>query len=62
MGHLKVVHPDTGNDYHIFINNHYRGNVVKLKGHWVADVGDTSDLSIAEVQAIGKIIEAGLGL
>lgn len=63
MGHLKVVHPDTGgNNYHVFINNHYRGNIINFKGHWVADVGDSTDLSIDEVQAVGKIIDAGIGL
>ncbi len=64
MGHLKVVHPDndSGDNYHIFIDNNYRGNVVKLKGHWVADVGDSTDLSIDEVQAVGSIIEANFNL
>ncbi len=60
MGHLKVVHPesDGGDNYHIFIDNNYRGNIIKLQNHWVADMGDASDLSIDEVQEVGKIIEA----
>ena len=41
MGHLKVVHYHNGDNYHIFIDNDYKGRIVKLKTHWVADVGDT---------------------
>ena len=59
IGHLKVVHPsDGGDNYHIFIDNEYKGKVIKLKTHWAADVGDSSDLTADEVQAVGKIIDA----
>ena len=59
IGHLKVVHPgDGGDNYHIFIDNDYKGNVIKLRTHWVADIGDSCDLSADEVQAVGKIIDA----
>ncbi len=62
MGHLKVVHPNnSGDNYHIFIDNDYRGNVIKLKSHWVADVGDSCDFTADEVQALGKIIDANFG-
>ena len=59
MGHLKVVHhADAGDNYHIFIDNDYQGKVIKLKSHWVSDLGDTCNLSPDDVQALGKIIEA----
>ena len=62
MGHLKVVHPDTGGgNYHIFIDNDYRGNVIKLKDHWVADIGDSCDFTPDEVKALGKIIDGNFG-
>jgi hypothetical protein len=57
IGHLKVVHPNDGDDsYHIFIDNDYKGNVIKLETHWVADFSDTNDLTADEMQALGKII------
>ena len=57
IGHLKVVHPNDGGDsYHIFIDNDYKGNVIKLKTHWVADFGDTNDLTVEEMQELGKIL------
>lgn len=59
IGHLKVVHPYNGhNNYYIFIDNDYQGNVIKLKTQWVADIGDSCDLTANEVQALGKIIDA----
>ena len=62
MGHLKVVHPNTGGgNYHIFIDNDYRGNIIKLKNNWVADVGDSCDFTADEVQTLGKIIDANFG-
>ena len=63
MGHLKVVHPDIGrgDNYHIFIDNDYRGNIIKLKTHWVADIGDSCDFTPDEVRALGKIIDGNFG-
>ena len=60
MGHLKVVHYHDGDNYHIFIDNDYKGRIVKLKTHWVADVGDSTDFTMDEVQRLGKIIDAKL--
>ena len=58
MGHLKVVHPgDGGDNFHIFIDNDYQGNVIRLKSQWVSDLGDTSNLTPDDVQALGKIID-----
>ena len=58
IGHLVMVSPNsTGDNYHIFIDNDYQGDVVKLKGRWVGNLYETSDLTIDEVIILGGIIE-----
>ena len=58
IGHLVMVSPNsTGDNYHIFIDNNYQGDVVKLKGRWVGNLDETSDLTIDETIILGRIIE-----
>ena len=61
IGHLTMVKPDNDDNYHIFIDNDYQGKVVKLKGQWIGHLVYDSDLTIDEVQLLGKIIEEKLG-
>lgn len=57
IGHLVMVDPNSqGNNYHIFIDNDYQGNIVRLKGHWVGNLDQNSDLTIDEVNLLGHII------
>ena len=61
IGHLVLVSPSiSGDNYHIFIDNDYQGNVVKLDGRWVGNLGQYSDLTIDEVAILGRIIEEKL--
>jgi hypothetical protein len=61
IGHLVLVSPNSSRDnYHIFIDNDYQGNVVKLKGRWVGNLDQYSDLTIDEVMILGRIIEEKL--
>jgi hypothetical protein len=61
IGHLVLVSPNSSADnYHIFIDNDYQGNVVKLKGRWVGNIDQYSDLTIDEVMILGRIIEEKL--
>ena len=61
IGHLVLVSPNSnGDNYHIFIDNDYQGNVVKLKGRWVGNLDQHSDLTIDEVMILGRIIEEKL--
>ena len=61
IGHLVLVSPNSsGDNFHIFIDNDYQGNVVKLKGKWVGNLGQYSDLTIDEVTILGRIIEEKL--
>jgi len=58
FGHLTVVYPFDGtNRYDVFIDNDYTGNVSKLKGYWIGDLNYGNDLTIEELQQLGKIIE-----
>jgi hypothetical protein len=61
IGHLVLISPNSNADnYHIFIDNDYQGNVVKLKGRWVGNLGEYSDLTLDEVTILGRIIEEKL--
>lgn len=61
IGHLVLVSPNSKCDnYHVFIDNDYQGNVVKLQGQWVGNLDQHSDLTIDEVMILGRIIEEKL--
>jgi hypothetical protein len=61
IGHLVLVSPNSKCDsYHVFIDNDYQGNVVKLQGQWVGNLDHHSDLTIDEVIILGRIIEEKL--
>jgi hypothetical protein len=61
IGHLVLVSPNSsGDNYHIFIDNDYQGNIVKVKDRWVGNIGQYSDLTIDEVAILGRIIEEKL--
>lgn len=61
IGHLVLVSPNSrGDNYHVFIDNDYQGNVVKLQGQWVGNLDQSSDLTIDEVIILGRIIEEKL--
>ncbi len=61
IGHLVLVSPNSsGDNYHVFIDNDYQGNVVKLQGQWVGNLDQSSDLTIDEVAILGRIIEEKL--
>ncbi len=58
FGHLKVVHPyDEVDSYHIFIDSDYTGKVVKLKGNWIGEMDYDNNLTIDQIQQLGKIID-----
>ena len=62
LGQLVMVNPNKdGEDYHIFVDNDYQGNVEKRNGHWVGDLEEHSALTIDEVKILGQIIEQKLG-
>lgn len=61
IGHLVMISPnDSTDNYHIFIDNDYQGNVVKLKGRWIGNLDQHSDLTMEEVTILGRIIEEKL--
>ena len=63
IGRLVMVNPNSkGDNYHIFIDNDYQGNVVKQKGQWVGNLEQNSDLTIDEVYLLGHIIKEKLAI
>jgi hypothetical protein len=61
IGHLVLVSSNSnGDNYHVFIDNDYQGNVVKQQGRWIGDLDRYSDLTIDEVMILGRIIEEKL--
>ena len=60
IGHLTLVNPNDGLNYHVFIDNNYQGKIVRLKGYWIGDLAYDSDLTIDEVKILGRIIEQKL--
>ncbi len=61
IGQLVLINPNKdGEDYHVFVDNTYQGNVVKLNGHWVRNLQENSVLTIDEFKILGSIIELKL--
>ncbi|GAB2983715.1 hypothetical protein GCM10027049_21350 [Mucilaginibacter puniceus] len=62
LGQLVMINPNKdGEDYHVFVDNDYQGNVEKQNGHWIGDLEGHSALTIDEVKILGAIIEEKLG-
>lgn len=51
-----------GEGYHVYIDRYYYGTIVKLKGQWVGHMNPKSDLTEAQIQKMGKIIDEHEGL
>lgn len=61
IGQLVLINPNkNGEDYHVFVDNIYQGNVVKLNGHWVGNLQQNTVLTIDEFKILGCIIEKKL--
>ena len=48
-----------GAGYHVYIDKYYYGTVINRNGDWVGLMNHASDLTTADIQAIGEIIEKG---
>lgn len=55
---LTITQPVGSEDsYHLFIDRHYQGAIVRYKGEWVGHLNELSRLTRRNIQTIGVIIE-----
>jgi hypothetical protein len=59
---LKIATATGGSDgYQILIDNYYHGMILFYEGKWVGRLNEKSELTVIDVEIIGRIIEDKFG-
>lgn len=59
---VRLLSPDGGDSYHVYINNYYQGTIVKLKGQWIGHMNERCKFTERQILKLGGIIDEGQGL